>query len=93
MLQAQKKGTLAICVDTHSMKMCVCAQSLSLVQLFVTPWTVIHQAPLSMEFSRQEPWIGLPFPPPGDLPDPRIELMSLAFPALTGGSFFFFFYH
>ena len=62
--------------------MCVCAQSLSLVQLFVTPWTVIHQAPLSMEFSRQEPWIGLPFPPPGDLPDPRIELMSPASPAL-----------
>ena len=38
------------------------------VQLFVTPWTVVHQAPLSMEFSRQEYWHGLPFHPPGDLP-------------------------
>ena len=38
----------------------------------LTPWTVAHQAPLSMEFSRQEYWSGLPFPPPGDLPDPGI---------------------
>ena len=38
-----------------------------------TPWTVAHQAPLPMEFSRQEYWNGLPFPPPGDLPNPRIE--------------------
>ena len=38
-----------------------------------TPWTVAHQAPLSMEFFRQEYWSGLPFPSPGDLPDPRIE--------------------
>ena len=42
-----------------------CAQSISCVQLFATPWTVAHQAPLSMEFSRQEYWSGLPFPPPG----------------------------
>ena len=55
--------------------MCVC-QSLSCVQLFVTPWTVIHQAPLSMEFCRQEYWSGLPFPSPGDLPDPRIKPRS-----------------
>ena len=46
--------------------------SLSHVQLFVTPWTVAHQAPLSMEFSRQEYWSGLPFSPPGDLPNPGI---------------------
>ena len=39
----------------------------------VTSWTVAHQAPLSMEFSRQEYWSGLPFPSPGDLPDPGIE--------------------
>ena len=45
----------------------------SYVRLFVTLWTVVHQAPLSMGFSRQEHWNGLPFPPPGDLPDPRIE--------------------
>ena len=50
----------------------VAVQSLSHVQLFVTPWTVAHQAPLSMEFSRQEYWSGLPFSPPGDLPNPGI---------------------
>ena len=43
------------------------------VQLFATPWTVAHQAPPSMGFSRQEYWSGLPFPSPGDLPDPGIE--------------------
>ena len=43
------------------------------VQLFATPWTVAHQAPLSMKFSRQEYWSGLPFPTSGDLPDPGIE--------------------
>ena len=52
--------------------------SLSRVWLFGTPWTVARQAPLSMEFSRQEYWSGLSFPPPGDLPDPGIELRSLA---------------
>ena len=46
---------------------------LSRVRLFATPWTVAHQAPLSMGFSRQEYWSGLPFPSPGDLPDPGIE--------------------
>ena len=46
---------------------------LSHVQLFVTPWTVAYQAPLSMGFSIQEYWSGLPFPSPGDLPDPGIE--------------------
>ena len=48
-------------------------KSLSHVRLFVTPWTVAHQAPPSMEFSRQEYWSGLPFPSPGDLPNPGIE--------------------
>ena len=48
------------------------------VQLYATPWTVARQAPLSMEFSRQEYWSGLPFLPPGDLPDPGIEPKSLA---------------
>ena len=51
-------------------------KSLSRVQLFVTPWTVAYQAPHSMGFSRQEYWSGLPFPSPGDLPDPGIELGS-----------------
>ena len=48
----------------------------SSVWLFVTPWTVAHQAPLSMGFSRQEYWSGLPFPSPGDLPNPGIEPRS-----------------
>ena len=51
-------------------------KSLSRVRLFATPWTVAHQAPLSMGFSRQEYWNGLPFPSPGDLPGPGIELRS-----------------
>ena len=51
-------------------------KSLSRVQLFATPWTVAHQAPPSMEFSRQEYWSGLPFPSPGGLPDPGIEPRS-----------------
>ena len=49
---------------------------LSRVRLFVTPWAVAYQAPPSMGFSRQECWSGLPFPFPGDLPDPGIELGS-----------------
>ena len=48
-------------------------KALSRVQLFVTPWTVAQQAPLSMEFFRQEYWSGLPFPSPGDIPDPSIK--------------------
>ena len=58
-------------------------KSLSLVRLFVTPWTVAYQAPLSMGFSRQKYWSGLPFPSPGDLPDPGIEP---GFPALEADS-------
>ena len=53
----------------------------------VTPQTTAHQAPLSMEFSRQGHWNGLPFPSPGDLPDPRIQPKSLASPALAGRFF------
>ena len=60
---------------------------LSRVQLFVTPWTVIHQSPLSMEFSRKEYWSGLPFPTPGYLPNPGIKSASPASPALAGGFF------
>ena len=63
------------------------AQSQSHVQLFVTPLTVAHQALLSMEFSRQEYWSGLPFPTPGDLPDSGMKPMSLVSPALAGGFF------
>ena len=56
----------------------------SRVQLFATPWTIALQAPLSMGFSRQEYCSGLPCPPPGDLPNPGIELASLPSPALAG---------
>ena len=58
------------------------AKSLSHVHLIQTLWTVAPQAPLSMAFSRQEYWSGLPCPPPGDLPNPGIEAMSPAAPAL-----------
>ena len=60
------------------------AQLLSRVQLFATPWTVACQALLSMEFSRQKYWCGLPVSPPGDLPNTGIEPTSLASPALAG---------
>ena len=63
--------------------LCVHAQLLSLVWLFVSPWTVACQAPLCMELSRQEHWSGLPFPPPGGLPNLGMELMSLVSPALA----------
>ena len=55
----------------------------SCVWVFVTPWMVVHQAPLSMEFSRQEYWSGLPFPPPLELPNPETEPRS---PALLADS-------
>ena len=62
----------------------------SRVWLCATPWTVACQAPLSMGFSRQEYGSGLPCPPPGDLPDPGIEPMSLVSLALADVSFFLF---
>ena len=65
----------------------VCAQSLSCAQLFETSWTVARQVLLSVEFSRQEYWSGLPFPIPGDLPDPGIEPTSPASPAFAGRFF------
>ena len=65
---------------THLLHACMLSR-FSLVRLFVTLWTIAHQAPVSMEFSRQEYWSGLPFPSPGDLPDPAIKPMSLALQA------------
>ena len=65
--------------------MCVCV--LSHVQLYVTRRTVTHQTPLSMGFSRQQYWSGLPFPTPRDLPNPGIQPVSLASSALAGGFF------
>ena len=63
---------LCVCACT-----CTLAQSLSHVRLSSTPWTVAHQASLSMRFSRQGYWSVLPFPPPGALPDPGVEPLSL----------------
>ena len=62
-------------------KVKVKVKSLSCVRLFATAWTVAHQAPLSMGFSRQEYWSGLPFPSPGNLPNPGIEPRSPALQA------------
>ena len=74
------------CLCVHLLKLCaVHAKSLSHVRFFVTLWTLAHQAPLSMGFSRQEYWSGWPCPPPGDLPDPGLEPESLMSPASTGG--------
>ena len=66
---------------------CMQAQSLSCLWLFGTPWTVAHRAPLSMGFSRQQYWSGLPFPSLGDLPHSGIQPMSVASPALAGQFF------
>ena len=60
------------CCLRLSCRLHVCVQLLSYVQLFTAPWTVAHQAPLSMAFFRQEYWSGLPFPSPRDLPNPRL---------------------
>ena len=66
------------------MNIYVCVKSLSRVRLFATPWMVTYQAPRSVGFSRQEYWSGLPFPSPGDLPNPGIEPGS---PALEADTF------
>ena len=69
-------------------RVCTCVLShFSRVWLFATLWTVAHQASLTMGFSRQEYWSGLPCPPPGDLPNPGIEPMSLKSPTLAEGFF------
>ena len=71
--------------------MCACMLSrFSHVRLFTTLWTVAHQAPLSVGFSRQVYWSGLPCPPAGDLADPETELVFPVSPELAGR---FFFYH
>ena len=70
----ESKGLTLEFLICHKVKV----NSLSRVRLFATPWTVAHHAPPSTEFSRQDYWSGLPFPSPGDLPDPEF--------------FFFFFF-
>ena len=69
--------------------LCVCAWLLSCVQFLMKPWTVNCQAPLFIEFSRQEYWIWVPFPSPVDLPDPGIKPSSPAASVLAGGLFTF----
>ena len=67
--------------------MCYHAQSVVSIRLSATPRTIARQAPLSLGFSRQECWSGLPCPPPGHLPNPGIKPMSLVSPALAGRVF------
>ena len=74
-------------IGLFAVSMCtVCSVTHSCPTL-CNPWTTAHQDHLSMEFSRQEYWSGSPFPTPGNLPNPGIELMSFAYPALAGGFF------
>ena len=87
-LTAVRTGYSSVTQTYHlGISVCVHAQPLRHVQLFVTPWTVTCQAPLSLEFPRQEYWSGLPFPSPRDLPNPGIEPTSWVSPALAGGFF------
>ena len=83
--QLIRQGSIKIKVDVNSVH--AYAPTLYCAQLFATPWNVACQAPLPRGSSRQEYWSGLPFPPPGDLPDPGIEPkspVSPASPALAG---------
>ena len=71
-----------ISLNAISICVCVCVCLLSRIRLSAIPEAVACHTPLSMEFFRQEYWSELPFPPPGDLPDPGIKLTSPMFPAL-----------
>ena len=73
-LLSKSKETMQINTSLLTWYMCLRAQLFSPIPLFATPWTIACQAPLSMEFSGQEYWSGLPFPPPGDFPDARIKI-------------------
>ena len=85
----ERGGIFIVRVYNENLNVCVYIYMLVLsrIQLYVTPWTVARQPPLSMGFSWQEYWSGLPFHIPGDLPNPGIELSSLTSPALAGGSY------
>ena len=76
-------SAVGACTILHCQLVKVKVTSLSCVLLFSTPWTAAYQDPLSMGFSRQEYWCGLPLPSPGDLPDPGIEPGSLTLQADT----------
>ena len=76
-----------VCIQIFSVTLFVLLSCFSHVQLYVTPWTVAHQAPLSMGFPRQEYWIGMLCPPPAGLPDTGVKPKPLMSPELTGGFF------
>ena len=76
-----------ICFPLSDLLHSVCGLVNKLCPTLVTPWTVAYQSPLSMGFSRQEYWSGLPFPSPRDFPDPRMEPTSLMSLVLTGKFF------
>ena len=83
-----EKGTSSVfMLVQRAMCLGVCSVASVMSRLFAVPWTVALQAPLSMEFSRQEYWSGLPLPTPGDLPDPGIKPASPVSPALQADSF------
>ena len=79
--QTIKEMAIGTYISIITLNVKVKVKSLSRVQLFATPWTIVYQASPSMGFSRQEYWSGLPFPSPGDLPDPRVEPGSPALEA------------
>ena len=81
------RGLAAGIINLNPLGQCLCAWTCSVVSDFATPWTVARQVPLSMEFSRQESWSGLPFPTQGGLFDSEIKPRSLVPPALAGGFF------
>ena len=83
---SQKKSEAVVLTCFSCVPACMLSH-FSHVRLFTTPWIVAHQAPLSVGFSRQEYWSKLPCPPPGDLPDPGTEPISLMSPALAGRFF------
>ena len=98
-LRSPRVWSLLFCllIIPISLRVCVCVclcarvhvhthmHLLNQIQLFATPSTVGHKAPLSVEFPRQEYWSGLPLPPSGDLPGPGVKPMSLVSPVLAGG--------
>ena len=81
-----QKAKLSQATELRTFSVVVVVKLISCVQLFATPWTVVHQGPLSIGFSRQEYWSAFPVPPLGDLPKPGIEPMSPAF-RIAGGFF------
>ena len=79
---------VCVCIYTYiETYECVCLCARAYVQLLANPWNAVHQAPLSIELSRQEHWSGFPFPTPGDIPDPGIQPESMASPALVSRFF------